>query len=138
MKLRTFNRNVLILLVVLLTPWLVFAAQDNALIQVKTAMLHATFASKATDVAQTHMHLHHVINCLVGPNGEGFDASAGNPCQGQGNGALNDMAGSMQEKETLEQALALAKIGVKIQDQKSDNYTTMAVKSLLEKAVQGK
>ena len=29
----------------------------------------------------TQMHLHHVVNCLVGPQGEGFDASLREPVQ---------------------------------------------------------
>ena len=33
-------------------------------------------------------HMHHVLNCLVGPNGKGFDESFGNPCNGQGQGAI--------------------------------------------------
>jgi hypothetical protein len=140
MEIRAINNIVMVLLayVVLMVPAFAYAAQGDAQMQVKTAEQHATFATKAGDVAQTHLHLHHVINCLVGPNGEGFDAKAGNPCQGQGNGALNDMTGSMQEKDTLKQALALAKIGVTIQDHKPANYTAMAVKALLEEATQDK
>ena len=134
MESRAISRKVLVVLahIVLLAPALVFAAGGGAKMEIKTAVEHAAFASKAGDVAKTHWHLHHVINCLVGPNGEGFDASAGNPCKGQGNGALNDLGGSMQEKAILDQALALAKVGVEIQGYKPASDTAMAVKSLLE------
>jgi uncharacterized membrane protein len=40
---------------------------------------------------QVTLHLHHVLNCAVGPDGMGFDAAAGNPCKGQGNGFLSDL-----------------------------------------------
>ncbi|MDE1899644.1 MAG: hypothetical protein KGH73_11365, partial [Xanthomonadaceae bacterium] len=56
---------------------------------------------------------HHVINCLVGNEGKGYDAKAGNPCAGMGTGALNDTRHSAAEHATLEQALAMAKRGLK-------------------------
>ena len=43
------------------------------------------------------MHLHHTLNCLVGPQDKLFDASAGNPCQGQGNGYLPDLKAAKGE-----------------------------------------
>src|SRR5271157_1645163 len=51
--------------------------------EVNTAALHAGYAASSKDMKATQMHLHHVVNCLVGPQGEGFDASFGNPCNGQ-------------------------------------------------------
>jgi hypothetical protein len=47
-------------------------------------------AAKAADLKTTQMHLHHAVNCLVGPSGKGFDASAGNPCGKAGAGAIPD------------------------------------------------
>ncbi len=140
MTIQVIHRRVFLLFApaMLLVSTMALAAGNSAQMQVKTAEQHATFASKAGNVAQTHLHLHHVINCLVGPKGEGFDAMAGDPCQGQGNGALNDMMGSTQEKETLEQALALAKVGVKIRTHKPAYYTALAVRTLLQEAKQGK
>lgn len=43
------------------------------------------------------MHLHHTLNCLVGPQDKLFDASAGNPCQGQGDGYLPDLKAAKGE-----------------------------------------
>ena len=57
-------------------------AQDDVSEEVSTAHVHATLAQKATTVDATHTHLHHVINCLVGAEGEGFDSSVVNPCDG--------------------------------------------------------
>lgn len=82
------------------------AAQKEA----STAAMHAGFSSKSKDVAGVRLHLHHVINCLVGEKGDGFDPKAGDPCQGMGNGAINDASGSF--KAELEKALAEAKAGL--------------------------
>jgi hypothetical protein len=61
------------------------------------------------------MHLHHVVNCLVGPTGQGFDASVGNPCKDQGNGAIPDTTDAAK-KTMLNQALAKANAGLKLTD----------------------
>ena len=60
--------------------------------EIGTATNHAGLASKAGDMMAVKMHLHHVLNCLVGNGGQGFDASFGNPCNNQGAGAINDTA----------------------------------------------
>jgi len=112
-------------------PLLSVASQEMASQQVKTAAEHADFASKSTKVQKVHVHLHHVINCLVGPGGKGFDKHAANPCKGQGNGALNEKNLSMKEKTSIEQALALARVGVKINNETAARDTARAVHELL-------
>src|SRR6185503_15282585 len=52
---------------------------------------HAGLAAAANDINTVHTHLHHVLNCLVGPGGEGFDAAPGNPCANAG-GAIPQTA----------------------------------------------
>lgn len=66
--------------------------------EINTALAHARMAAAGTDLKTVDMHLHHVVNCLVGAKGVGYDASAGDPCQGMGAGALND---------TLDQAVRI-------------------------------
>lgn len=89
------------------------AAQTNsAKNEIDTAHAHALMAQTATTVAMAHTHLHHVINCLVGPDGKGFDASAGTPCKGQGNGAIPDSKGNAATHGKLENALAAAQAGL--------------------------
>lgn len=51
---------------------------------IATAAQHAGLAANQNDVAGVHRHLHHTLNCLVGPDGDGFDGSAGNPCNDAG------------------------------------------------------
>jgi hypothetical protein len=78
--------------------------------EVATAAQHAGMAAGSADIKMVHMHLHHVVNCIVGPSGDGFDKGAGNPCDGKGNGALMDNPGD--KKASIEDALAKAKAGI--------------------------
>jgi hypothetical protein len=52
---------------------------------------HAGLAANAGGIDMVHTHLHHVLNCLVGPGGDGFDAGPGNPC-GMAGGAIPQTA----------------------------------------------
>lgn len=88
-------------------------AAGNASDEIATAHAHAILAQKAGTLAMSHTHLHHVINCLVGPAGKGFDAKAGNPCKGQGGGAIPDSTANSALHGQLESALAEAEGGLK-------------------------
>jgi len=66
------------------------AAFADVAAELTVADQHAGFAAKAATIDMVHMHLHHVLNCLVGPSGPGFDAAPGNPCAKAGNGAIAD------------------------------------------------
>ena len=58
---------------------------------IATAVQHLGLAADAADIDAVHRHLHHVLNCLVGPDGDGFDAAPGNPCAAAG-GAIPQTA----------------------------------------------
>ena len=90
-----------------------FAQTHSAKQEISTAHAHALLAQSATSVAMAQTHLHHVINCLVGPGGSGFDAAAGTPCKGQGNGAIPDSANDHALHAKLESALMDAQAGLK-------------------------
>jgi len=80
-----------------------------------TAATHAGLAVQGAAIEQVHMHLHHTVNCLVGPKGQGFDAKEANPCQKLGNGAIPDTTdAALKAKETA--ALAKAEAGLKSDD----------------------
>ena len=85
--------------------------------EVATAATHAGFAAQAASIEQAHMHLHHTVNCLVGPKGQGFDPHEANPCQKLGNGAIPDTTDAAT-KAKLTAALASAQAGLK-----SDDFT---------------
>jgi hypothetical protein len=97
--------------VALALPTAAFADVSAELV---VASQHAGFASKAPAIDAVHMHLHHVVNCLVGPSGTGFDATNANPCAKAGNGAIPDA--SAAQKAKLATALASANAGLAASD----------------------
>lgn len=94
---------------------LLFAAQASAAANVTTevtkAASHAGLAEQSADLKGVHMHLHHTLNCLVGPKGDGFDAKELNPCSADGDGAIADTADAAQKKN-LEAAADKARSGL--------------------------
>ena len=88
------------------------SADADSTKEVTTAARHAGLAAQATDLKGTQTHLHHVINCLVGPTGQGFDDKEANPCKDQGNGAIPDTTDQVR-KGALMQALAKANEGLR-------------------------
>src|SRR5262252_8785283 len=90
-----FASSLLIGSAILLSTLSVRAESDPAK-EVATAAQHAGLAAKAADMKATQMHLHHVVNCLVGSGGQGYDANEANPCKDQGAGAIPDTKDSQQ------------------------------------------
>ena len=69
----------------------------------------------ADDMAMAVRHLGHVLNCIAGEGGEGFDGSWGHPCDGQGGGILADIQGHEAADDlmaVLRSAHGLAMAGV--------------------------
>jgi hypothetical protein len=97
-----------------------------------TAATHAGLAAKAKNMKATQMHLHHVVNCLVGPKGQGFDAKELNPCKGQGNGVIPDTTDAKQ-KSTFNQALQKASAGLKQTDMSAAQQDAQEAQALLSK-----
>jgi hypothetical protein len=69
-------------------------------------------ARSAKDISGIHDHLQAVVNCLVGPQGPGFVASANDPCNHMGKGALKDVLQGSDESRLLNDALSEAKAGL--------------------------
>ncbi len=80
--------------------------------EITTAITNANNAKKTKYVKQVHLYLHHVVNCLVGTRSADFDANAGDPCIGAGQGAINDYTGGEFNKLLLTRALQDAKYGL--------------------------
>lgn len=89
------------------------AGANDAAKEIATAAAHAGMALGAADLKMAQTHLHHVVNCIVGPSGKGFDAQAGNPCKGAGDGALVDAKGDAATEAKLHSALADAEQGLR-------------------------
>lgn len=91
------------------------AAQADAPTEVTTAAKHAGLSSQATSLAMAHAHLHHTLNCLVGPKGHGFDSKAENPCSDEGSGAIPDTTDEAAKK-SLERIAARTRSALKSSD----------------------
>ncbi len=109
------TRGWLALLLALALPVAAQAVDANAAVakQSATAGAHAGMALGATDLATAHAHLQHVVNCLVGPAGKGYDVKAENPCKGMGHGAIADAKGDAAAETRLRAALDQAEQGLK-------------------------
>jgi hypothetical protein len=97
------------LLLAIAGPSLIIAGTAFAAVslpaEISNARTHANNAANAPTIDAVHTHMHHALNCLVGPKGEGFDAGQMNPCTNAGNGAIVD-ATDAAKKAKLEQAKA--------------------------------
>jgi hypothetical protein len=102
--------------------------------EVSTAVDHAGYAAASTTIADAHMHLHHAINCLVGPTGAGFDANEMNPCQGQGDGAIKDTT-DVAKQQMLNGAVTKAEAGLATDDLPTAAMDAGAVQAMLKQAM---
>jgi hypothetical protein len=87
------------------------AAAPQPAKEVAAAAQHAGLAAQGTTLKEVQTHLHHTINCLVGPEGKGFAAKEMNPCAQLGTGAIPDTADAAKKK-ALEVALSEAQDGL--------------------------
>lgn len=112
---KTITRYLPAFLLACVMPLTASAVDMNAALSkpVATAAAHAGMALGASDLQMAHTHLHHVVNCLVGPAGKGFNAEAGNPCKDMGQGAIIDAKGDAATEARLHTALAAAEQGLK-------------------------
>jgi hypothetical protein len=112
-------------------PLAAFAGDEGA--EITNAATHAGLAAQAGDIDGVHTHLHHAVNCLVGPGGPGFDASQLNPCANTGKGAIPDAANT-GARQALQAALAKANSGLAANDlstaQKDASGTETMLKSI--------
>jgi hypothetical protein len=83
------------------------------------AQQHALLAyrSGGRGVGGAKTHLQHVLNCLVGPGGDGYNATPPmmDPCASSGKGALND-AVSPAQKTKITAAIGMVKAAFAIED----------------------
>lgn len=110
------------------------AAAAEAAKELATAEQHAGYAASAKNLKMVHAHLQHVINCLVGPEGAGFDAKALNPCKGFGSGAIPDTSDAAKTRD-LEQAVKEAQQGLAQNDLVAARKDATVVGATLKKAM---
>jgi len=83
--------------------------------EIATAAEHADLAATAADIKMVKAHLHHTINCLVGPDGDHFDAKELNPCQDLGAGAIPETTDAAK-KQSLQAAFKKCMSGLTAHD----------------------
>jgi hypothetical protein len=98
---------------------------------IATAANHAGLAAAAGGIDMVHTHLHHVLNCLVGPGGNGFDAAPGNPCANAGGGAIPQTADAAM-KTKLEAAATQARAGIANADMAASKTVASDVQAMLK------
>jgi hypothetical protein len=106
--------------------------------EIATALQHAGMSAGSSKLEDVHAHLHHVINCLVGPSGQGFDATAEDPCKGQGTGAINDVDNKSKQRKKLDEAIKDANKGLKENDMKKAQKEAKEVMEDLQAAQKAK
>lgn len=106
------------------------AARADGPQAVGIAANHAGLAAAAGGIDMVHTHLHHVLNCLVGPGGDGFDAGPGNPC-GAAGGAIPQTADAAT-KTKLQTAATQAKAGIANGDMAGAKKTAGDIQAMLK------
>ena len=106
-------------------------AYADAASEIATAAQHAGLAAAAPNLPQTHMHLHHVMNCLVGPKDGDFDKTSMNPCAQMGNGAFPDESNA-EIKAKLQSAMSAVGDGIASSDEATAKKNAAMVKTILE------
>lgn len=64
---------------------------SSGITEADTAFRYTHLAYDADDIVIARSNLQKAINCVVGPDDKSFRAAAGNPCAGQGMGAIRDI-----------------------------------------------
>lgn len=100
--------------------------------EITTAATHAGFASKSGTIKMVHTHMHHAINCLVGPGGNGFDTAALDPCKNSGHGAIPDTIDAGKRTQ-LEKIAAELRAGLKDNTLSSAQKTAADAEAALNK-----
>jgi hypothetical protein len=99
--------------------------------EIVNAQTHAGLAAQATTIDGVHMHLHHTLNCLVGPGGAGFDATQMNPCANSGNGVIADTTDAAKKK-SFAAAATEAQAGIAQSDLSTAKKTAGDVATMLK------
>jgi hypothetical protein len=107
------------------------AAYADAKSEIATAAQHAGMAAAAPNLLQTRMHLHHAMNCLVGPQDADFDKTNMNPCAQQGKGAFPDESDA-EIKAKLQNAMSAAADGIAASDEATARKDAATAQTLLE------
>lgn len=105
-----------------------------------TAIAHAKYAAASDAKSGATGHLWHTVNCIEGATGKNYNGGAGNPCQGQGEGIVNDLRSTQGGGAFLLVAAAadnLALAGLKAGDLAEVRNAARGVAALLQTIADG-
>jgi len=110
------TKAILLVGVLVLFPLTAYAV--DLPVELSAAQMTARSGSRnLLKIEDVHQRMQSAINCLVGPNGEGFDAAAPNPCAASGNGVIPDTA-DPAKKAKFQEAVEKLKSGLGVADRK--------------------
>ena len=101
--------------------------------EINNAASHAGLAAQAANINGVHTHMHHALNCLVGPQGDGFDAKEMNPCAQSGGGAIPDETDAMKKTKLMTARDDLSK-GLALNDVAAAKASASAAQAAIESA----
>ena len=101
--------------------------------EINNAAQHAGLAAQAANINGVHQHMHHALNCLVGPQGDGFDAKEMNPCAQSGGGAIPDETDAMKKTKLMAARDNLSK-GIALTDISAAKASASAAQASIESA----
>jgi hypothetical protein len=110
------------------------AGEPKWKVQARTGATHAGFAAAADAARSVDQHLGHALNCIEGAKGKNFNAAWGHPCQGQGDGLLQDLQADRAGAAWMlvaEAAGQLAVAGIKSRDLAQKKNAARGVAELL-------
>lgn len=112
-------------------------AAGNANKEIATAVIHANVASQVDNLGGVHLHLHHVLNCVLGPHSKQYSAAAEKlsayKCVGLGDGALPDSRDPAVRND-LQRAVTLADGGIEASQFEPAHQAAIEVLAALKQA----
>jgi len=117
------------------------AGEPKWKVQARTGATHAGFAAAADAASSVDQHLGHALNCIEGAKGRNFNAAWGHPCQGQGDGLLQDLRADRAGAAWMlvaEAADQLAVAGIKSRDLAQKKNAARGVAELLRLIAEGR
>ena len=121
----------------MLLPSTTLPAQAGIGEELTIAQTQALFAyrSGGRGVGGAVIRLQSVLNCLVGPGGEGYNVATPNsdPCVSAGKGAIHDAVNAAQKKD-IEEAIALTRKSMTITEPEAMQEAATNLADLLGKA----
>jgi hypothetical protein len=124
------NRSLHLFLAIAATTLFATAAFADMASEVSGARAEASIAANSDDMESLKMHLSRASNCMVGPESGYYYAPPGNPCAGQGKGAVADSNLYLQKKRLGDAALALGAAGNQSALEDAHRYANQAIQLL--------